>query len=288
MKTVLGNSIRAADLYGAELQLVQAAWDVSHKAYCYRSNFPVGAAILARNDAGVTRVFAGCNVENAYFPATICAERNAATTAVAAGYREFLAVSVVCPKYLGGSPCGLCRQVLFQFGPKAKMLNIVSQENDVRCFTVAEMLPAASGHAKPIAELPDRQHRRIARQVNKLALSAYVPYSKQPRGAVLLAQNAQGKIRAFPGVSEDNASYGGSILAERVAVASARTAGYSKALLLAVSVDDPRAANPVEGECLQVIRELGQTDILLVARNDTAVSTTLDDLLPDSFGPECL
>ena len=86
-------------------------------AYAPYSDFRVGAAILL----GDGRVFTGCNVENASYGLTICAERNAVFAAVAASARkpEILAVAVVNQRGVPCSPCGACRQVLAEFGPRA-------------------------------------------------------------------------------------------------------------------------------------------------------------------------
>ena len=86
-------------------------------AYAPYSDFRVGAAILL----GDGRVFTGCNVENASYGLTICAERNAVFAAVAASSRkpEILAVAVVNHRGIPCSPCGACRQVLAEFGPRA-------------------------------------------------------------------------------------------------------------------------------------------------------------------------
>jgi cytidine deaminase len=91
--------------------LFVVASQVQERAYAPYSNFKVGVALLARSG----EVFAGCNVENASYGLTVCAERAAVATAVAAGQNEFIALAVV-----GGSepiaPCGACRQVLAEFG----------------------------------------------------------------------------------------------------------------------------------------------------------------------------
>jgi len=98
-------------------KLFRLARAAMKRAYAPYSNFRVGAAILL--DDG--RVFTGCNVENASYGLTICAERNAVFAAVAASVRkpEIVAVAVVNERGAPCSPCGACRQVLAEFGPRA-------------------------------------------------------------------------------------------------------------------------------------------------------------------------
>jgi cytidine deaminase len=91
--------------------LVQAAIAVTRNAYVPYSHYPVGAALRALDGT----VYTGCNVENAAYPATICAERTALVKAVSEGHRQFDVIAVVTRN--GGSPCGTCRQMLFEFAP---------------------------------------------------------------------------------------------------------------------------------------------------------------------------
>ena len=92
-------------------QLIEAARAVRKRAYAPYSKYFVGAAIAT--DSG--RIFTGCNFENASFGATICAERNAIGHMIAAGERHPVACAVVTAGPRGGSPCGICRQVLWEF-----------------------------------------------------------------------------------------------------------------------------------------------------------------------------
>lgn len=91
--------------------LVRTAELASGQAYAKYSNFRVGAAVLTADG----RVFAGCNVENGSYGLTICAERTAVFTAVAAGATELLAAAVYTPTNQPVTPCGACRQVLAEF-----------------------------------------------------------------------------------------------------------------------------------------------------------------------------
>lgn len=118
------------------IELVQAALAARQRAYAPYSNYWVGAAVLTSDGT----VVVGCNVENASYPATICAERVALTAAVAQGYRDFTAVAVATLN--GGTPCGICRQVMAELGP-TMMVYISDAAGNFRATTVAELLPGA-------------------------------------------------------------------------------------------------------------------------------------------------
>lgn len=92
-------------------RLICAARDAAEHAYCPYSTFKVGAAILTAEG----KTFTGCNVENASYGLSLCAERNAISAAVADGSRSFLALAVAAPRG-AASPCGACRQFLLEFG----------------------------------------------------------------------------------------------------------------------------------------------------------------------------
>lgn len=115
-------------------QLVAAAHEARKRAYAPYSRYRVGAAVL--DEDGV--ITPGCNVENAAYPATICAERVALTGAVAHGRRGFVAIAVATEN--GGSPCGSCRQVMAELGP-AMVVYIADAHGNVRTTTVADLLP---------------------------------------------------------------------------------------------------------------------------------------------------
>jgi cytidine deaminase len=119
-------------------ELIALARQARDRAYAPYSNFPVGAALLGRSG----RVYTGCNVENAAYPLSTCAERTAVTKAVSEGEREFEAIAVVTAT--GATPCGACRQVLREFGgPEGDLRVLVADTaGNVRIFTIAELLPA--------------------------------------------------------------------------------------------------------------------------------------------------
>jgi cytidine deaminase len=100
------------------LKLLRAAAATAKKAHAPYSKFRVGSALLASDG----RIFTGCNVENASYGLTICAERNAIFAAVAAGRKKFKAVAIVASGKQMPYPCGACRQVLAEFcGPDTKV-----------------------------------------------------------------------------------------------------------------------------------------------------------------------
>ena len=98
--------------------LIAAARRAAGMAYAPYSRFPVGAAVRG----GSGRVYAGCNVEKASYGLTVCAERNAVFQAVAAGETRVEAVAVYTPTASPTAPCGACRQVIAEFGPRARVL----------------------------------------------------------------------------------------------------------------------------------------------------------------------
>jgi cytidine deaminase len=120
----------------SETLLTEAACRVRTSAHAPYSEFQVGAAV--RTASG--DVFVGCNVENASYGLTICAERAAVCAAVAAGHKEIVAVAVAT---IGGhSPCGACRQVLSEFGPVMEVLLVdANKPANVRTTTLDKLLP---------------------------------------------------------------------------------------------------------------------------------------------------
>jgi len=119
--------------------LVSAARAAQQQAYAPYSRFRVGAALEAEDG----RVFVGCNVENASYGLTICAERAAVCSAIAAGARRFRRGVVVSDADPPAAPCGACRQVLSEFGPDMAMLGV--GPGGTVSWTMGQLLPAAFG-----------------------------------------------------------------------------------------------------------------------------------------------
>jgi cytidine deaminase len=119
-------------------ELVDAATKAREAAYVPYSHFAVGAAV--RGASG--EIYTGCNVENASFGLTICAERNALAHAVAQGARSFPAIAVVTEN--GVTPCGACRQVLAEFNRDMTVI-VVNTAGERQVYRLSELLPAAFG-----------------------------------------------------------------------------------------------------------------------------------------------
>ncbi|MCK5843851.1 MAG: cytidine deaminase [Victivallales bacterium] len=119
--------------------LISLANEARKAAYSPYSNYPVGAALRAKNG----KIYTGVNVENAAYPVTMCAERVALFKAVSEGEREFDVISVVTDN--GGSPCGSCRQVLAEFGLDIAVLIADGKGNLTKETSIRDLLPYAFG-----------------------------------------------------------------------------------------------------------------------------------------------
>ena len=119
-----------------ERELIERALEMRKAAYAPYSHFHVGAAVLAESG----RIYGGANVENASYGATVCAERSAIFAAVNAGERKLAAIAVT------ETPCGMCRQVMREFGdPKAFKVIVAKSVDDFKVFTLDELLPESFG-----------------------------------------------------------------------------------------------------------------------------------------------
>lgn len=132
-----------------EQNLIRLAFEAREKAYVPYSNFAVGAALLAKNGT----VYQGCNIENAAYTPTNCAERTAFFKAVSESVTEFDAIAIVggkkdTPKGQCGfcAPCGVCRQVMQEFcDPDMFKIILAASEDNYKTFTLSELMPLGFG-----------------------------------------------------------------------------------------------------------------------------------------------
>lgn len=120
-------------------ELMRLAIDAREQAYVPYSNFKVGAAVLAKDG----RVFTGCNIENAAYGPTNCAERTAIFKAVSEGVREFAALAVVADTVGPVTPCGVCRQVMAEFFSSETPVYLGNLQGELVPTTLGELLPGA-------------------------------------------------------------------------------------------------------------------------------------------------
>ncbi len=118
--------------------LIRRAHAASKRAYAPYSRYQVGAALLCADGT----VFDGCNVENASYPLCLCAERTALCSAVAAGQRKFTVMCVSTASSPPASPCGACRQVMMELGPRMRVI-LCNRKGETLESSVAALLPLA-------------------------------------------------------------------------------------------------------------------------------------------------
>jgi cytidine deaminase len=129
-------------------ELIEKASEARKRAYAPYSEFTVGAALLCRDGS----IYTGCNIENASYGATICAERTAFFKAVSEGEGEFEAIAIVgapadkpadfCP------PCGMCRQVMTEFCDMDRFKVVLSNDTEEKIFTLRELMPYSFDNLK--------------------------------------------------------------------------------------------------------------------------------------------
>ncbi|WP_297437588.1 cytidine deaminase [uncultured Clostridium sp.] len=121
-------------------KLIKMAIEAREKAYCPYSDFKVGAAALFEDG----NVYTGCNIENASYGATNCAERTAIFNGVATGARTLEAIALIGDVNNFTYPCGICRQVMVEFARDNNMkIYIVKSENEYIETTIGEIVPGA-------------------------------------------------------------------------------------------------------------------------------------------------
>lgn len=123
-----------------ENELVALAVEMQQRSYVPYSHFPVGAALLCSDGT----VFTGCNVENAAYGSTICAERTALVKAVSEGHTDFSAIAITGQGEDFCWPCGACRQMLYEFAPGLKIL-VSRRDGQVASTTLSELFPHGFG-----------------------------------------------------------------------------------------------------------------------------------------------
>ena len=129
----------------SEKELVDLALEAMKGAYSPYSGFKVGAALLAKSG----KVYTGCNIENASYTPTVCAERTAFFKAISEGEREFEAIAVVGGKDGNAeefcTPCGVCRQVMLEFCDRDSFIVIFGKKDGFETHTLAELTPFSFG-----------------------------------------------------------------------------------------------------------------------------------------------
>ncbi len=121
-------------------ELIQLAHKASENAYSPYSGFAIGAALLSKNG----KVYLGCNIENASYGLTICAERVAIFNAISQGEKDFVAMAILTPSedINLGTPCGACRQVIWEFARDIRLI-LCNYKGDSRITNIKELLPQA-------------------------------------------------------------------------------------------------------------------------------------------------
>ena len=127
-----------------DLELMRLAEGARAHSYTPYSHFAVGAALLTKSG----KVYTGCNIENASYTPTVCAERTAVFKAVSEGEKEFAAIAIIGgPAGEAGrfcAPCGVCRQVLREFCEPAFRI-LLGKVDEVQAYTLGELLPTSFG-----------------------------------------------------------------------------------------------------------------------------------------------
>jgi len=124
-------------------KLISEAEKARKNAYAPYSKFSVGAALLSRNG----KVYTGANLENSSFGQTVCAERLALYKAVSDGEKDFKKIAIVAPGAEPVTPCGICRQALFEFSPELEIV-CANLKGKVKKYTLKQLLPHSFKYEK--------------------------------------------------------------------------------------------------------------------------------------------
>ncbi len=127
-------------------ELIKLAMEAKENAYVPYSKFKVGAALITEDGS----VYIGCNIENASYSPTICAERTAIAKAVSDGHRKITKIAIVGDSHYT-YPCGVCRQVIREFGKDSEII-IANNEEDYKKYNLNDLLPNSFGPENLIKE----------------------------------------------------------------------------------------------------------------------------------------
>ena len=121
-------------------ELIEKAIEASKRAYAPYSNFQVGAALQLKSG----EIIQGCNIENASYGLTNCAERTALFAAIARGEKNFTKLAIYVDRPAFTAPCGACRQVILELAPKVEII-LVNNRGETRKTSIKELLPLSFG-----------------------------------------------------------------------------------------------------------------------------------------------
>lgn len=124
---------------GIKKKLIEKAYEAMGNAYVPVSNFKVGAALLTFND----EIYTGCNIENASYGVTNCAERTAIFKAVSEGQIKFKAIAIVSSSYDTTYPCGICRQAMVEFMDDDSLIILENSKKEIITYKLKELIPNA-------------------------------------------------------------------------------------------------------------------------------------------------
>ena len=117
-------------------ELIKASFDAQKNSYAPYSKFNVGASVLTKQG----KIYAGANIENASYPAGICAERVAMSKAISEGEKEFVAICITCSGDTYHYPCGVCRQFMSEFTKDLDVI-VAKSKDDYKIFKLSDLLP---------------------------------------------------------------------------------------------------------------------------------------------------
>jgi cytidine deaminase len=285
--------------------LIEAAIAATDTAYVPYSGYHVGAAVLTRSGS----VFAASNVENVAYGPTVCAERMAIGKANSSGARDIVAIAISSRSAnfekteVACGPCGSCRQVIYEMaqvsGCDIEVIGSTIDKGHIAVSTIEQLLPLRKKKYESVNlissdKLNADQHNLIEAAIAATD-TAYNPYSGYYVGAAILTRSGS----VFAASNVENAAYGSTICAERMAVGKANSSGARDIVAIAItSRSDNFEKNEITsdpcGTCRQVIYEMAQVSgcnievIISDTNKDNITIKSIEQLLPYAFGPSQL